>query len=752
MANKVDDSSENNDPLAPLIPLQSKDHEAILNVIDQLRSEGIGEYVGLPQLIVCGDQSSGKSSVLEAISGLSFPAKDNVCTRFATELILRRSRNVGITASIHADEKRTPAEKTRIEGFKSSTVDLGQFGSIVRQAEKHIGIGQDGHLFSKDVLRVEVLGPELPHLTLVDLPGLYHAPDESQTAEGVDFVESLVLSYLRNKRSVILAVISAKSDIALQKITAFTRRFDRRGNRTMGIITKPDTLDIGSDMERSFYDLAMNTRLRFRLGWHVLKNRLPKEQHFSLKQRDESEAKFLSAGIWAQMPRPLVGIDTLRPRLSTVLMDHIISQLPGLIDEVQQSCKNAESRLQRLGKARQTLSEQRLYLIDSSDRFTTLIGNAVDGNYSSRFFGDPMQEENYERRLRAKVQNRLSQFAQDMEEMGMQRNIIDDEEPIDTEENQIHRSDLVTEVQELMRRSRGRELPGTYNPLIIGDLFYMQSKPWESIVTRCIDGLLGDVHKATMPMLRETLDETSMKRLLEYVIEPGLEKIEDALRGKTTELLNPQQMGHPITYNHYFTESVQQAREEHLRRDLEKRITKFFGKEYPSSMVSWPQNYKFRMDSLIDALATQTEANMERFAASEAIDCMLAYYKASDFVARKKFVDDFSVLAVEKCLLERLTVIFCPRIVSLLADQTVKTIAEEDAGSRVERERLEQRLAILSSGLSQLQRLDRHNTSVQTPSDEDSHEDSRSEMEESANDENELVDIVESHGTTSPAG
>src|SRR5271155_3922699 len=80
----------------PLVQLQSKDHEEILNVIDQLRSEGISKYINLPQLIVCGGQSSGKSSVLEAISGLAFPTKDNVCTRFATELILRRAPEIGV--------------------------------------------------------------------------------------------------------------------------------------------------------------------------------------------------------------------------------------------------------------------------------------------------------------------------------------------------------------------------------------------------------------------------------------------------------------------------------------------------------------------------------------------------------------------------------------------------------------------------------------------------------------------------------
>ncbi|KIW99024.1 uncharacterized protein Z519_00687 [Cladophialophora bantiana CBS 173.52] len=721
-------------PLAPLIQLQSKDHEEILNVIDQFRSEGISKYVNLPQLIVCGDQSSGKSSVLEAISGLSFPVKDNVCTRFATELILRRSPKVGIKASIHADEARPSAEQDRIRGFRSSTIELNDFASIVREAERYIGVGQEGHLFSKDVLRVEVSGPTQPHLTLVDLPGLYHAPDEFQSAEGVDFVESLVLSYIRNKRSVILAVISAKSDIALQKVTAFTRKVDRVGNRTMGIITKPDTLPENSEMERSFYDLAMNTRLTFRLGWHVLKNREHKEQHYSLQQRHESEANFLAQGIWAAMPRALVGIDSLRPRLSTVLKDHIISQLPGLIAEAQRSCKVAESALQKLGKARQTLADQRRYLLDASDCFTTLVGHAINGIYTSPFFGDAMEDEGYERRLRAVVQNRLTDLAQTMEERGMQRVIIDDDDEMDPEENQILRSDFVDEVKQRMRRSRGRELPGTFNPLIIGDLFYLQSRPWESIVADCIDNLLGDVRKAIIPMLQDILDEKSFRGLLEHVINSGIEKIEETLRVKTTELLKPQQSRHAITYNHYFTESVQKAREERLCKYLRANLKEFFGSEYPLC-ESVKQKQTFRMDELIAALGTQTEANMERFAASEAIDCMLAYYKASPLVARKKFVDDFSILAVENCLLDSLAVIFCPGSVALLSDETIKAIAEEDEGSRIERKRLEQRVKTLNSGLRRLHRFDRHNLSVQRSSDEESRRDSESVLEAFANDE-----------------
>ena len=60
----------------PHVSLQSDDHEELLDVIDSLRAQGISRYIDLPQIIVCGDQSSGKSSVLEAVSGIRFPTKD----------------------------------------------------------------------------------------------------------------------------------------------------------------------------------------------------------------------------------------------------------------------------------------------------------------------------------------------------------------------------------------------------------------------------------------------------------------------------------------------------------------------------------------------------------------------------------------------------------------------------------------------------------------------------------------------------
>ena len=124
----------------PRNELQSKETDTILNTIDKLRQLGVGDVLELPQIIVCGDQSSGKSSVLNAVSTLQFPAKDGLCTRFATEVIMRPGEPEHIVVSIVPGSNRSHDEKTALGAFRRSHVNMNDIESIIEQATRTMGI------------------------------------------------------------------------------------------------------------------------------------------------------------------------------------------------------------------------------------------------------------------------------------------------------------------------------------------------------------------------------------------------------------------------------------------------------------------------------------------------------------------------------------------------------------------------------------------------------------------------------------
>ncbi|ORY57502.1 P-loop containing nucleoside triphosphate hydrolase protein [Pseudomassariella vexata] len=695
-----------------VVPLQSKDHKALLDIIDKLRSRGINHYVDLPQIVVCGDQSSGKSSVLQAISRFSFPTKDNLCTRFATELVLRhtdKGSEEKCSVSIHPGSDRSPEERNRLESFLHSEIpEQRNIGLLVDKAKDFMGLnGDQSKTFSNDVLRIELSGPDQPHLTIVDLPGLFRAGNREQSSEDAAVVRSLVRSYMKNRRSIILAVVSAKNDFALQEVTRYAREIDPQGQRTMGLITKPDALDVGSDSERAYVELAQNRDVKFRLGWHVVRNRDFYSRDATNEARDQAEAEFLSRGVWADIPRNHKGAASLQVRLSDVLKDLILDQLHVVMEDIENGIKDCSNRLEKVGTARGTVEEQRKYLLHTSHLFSSLLQAAVDGVYRDNFFGNAREGEGYRKRLRAVVQNTLTDFSECMRKRGQARRIVvDDAEEADehTTPNTIRRQHYLMEVKELMRRTRGCELPGTYNPLIIGDLFHEQCQPWKKWIEEYSGRIMKEVDYSITAVLAHVVDEITGAELWAELLSPGLDKLKEKFHVKVAEILAPHESGHPITYNHYMVNNFQTALARHRRDDIERRLR-------ASSQVNSDNGRVFgSLETILDAVARDTEADMETFACSTATDMMEAYYK----VALKNVVDNFARLAVEACLVAKIPSLFTPDIVFGLSDEDVQRIATENEDIVFERTTLTEKLEVLTDSLRDLKLFSRHHQTAPT--------------------------------------
>jgi hypothetical protein len=278
------------------------------------------------------NSSNGKSSVLEAISRVRFPSKGTLCTRIASELALRRAPTSSFSVRIEPDATRPREQREQVSEFTAGdpSDDLAKFPCVLEAATAYLR--QVDHErdrprdFYADRLIITIRGPELPPLTIVDLPGLIRSTNDNQDAGAIDVVDQLVLSYMNKRNIIILAVVAANYDAANQGVLKLAKQADPGRKRTLGIITKPDLTPAGYDLERAAVSLAENTDIMLSLGWHVLKNCDSERPSASPDERDELELKFFSSALrakWKTLPPNSLGVSALRKKLGDILFSCI---------------------------------------------------------------------------------------------------------------------------------------------------------------------------------------------------------------------------------------------------------------------------------------------------------------------------------------------------------------------------------------------------------------------------------------------
>ena len=378
--------------------LQTEEQRRVLDTVAQVRKCGVESILSLPQLVLCGDQSAGKSSVLEALTEIPFPMNDNLCARFATEIILRRATTNSLTIKTIPDTKRLASEQSSLQGFKESITNF-ELPRIMSAATAVMDVGgpqkagSEARAFARDVLSIEIEGPSRPQLTLVDIPGLIHTETKGVTKADLETVAEITDMYIYRPRTICLAVVSAASDYANQKSLTKVRDFDPQGHRTLGIITNTDTLPKGSGSEKLCLTLARNEDIEFRLGWHVLKNRKFEENEFSLQECNSAEALHFRASNFKSLPDNCLGIDALRIRLSQRLFEHVKEELPKLRNDLEEALLVAKDELKEMGESRANPSECKAYLSQLSLKYFQLCKAAVDGHYEGEYFNSDTDDD-----------------------------------------------------------------------------------------------------------------------------------------------------------------------------------------------------------------------------------------------------------------------------------------------------------------------------------------------------------------------
>ncbi|XP_073834782.1 dynamin-1 shibire isoform X9 [Musca autumnalis] len=293
-----------------LIPIVNKLQDAFTQL-------GVHMQLDLPQIAVVGGQSAGKSSVLENFVGKDFlPRGSGIVTR--RPLILQLIN--GITEY---------GEFLHCKGKKFTSFD--EIRKEIEDETDRVTGSNKG--ISNIPINLRVYSPHVLNLTLIDLPGLTKVAIGDQPVDIEQQIRNMILQFIRKETCLILAVTPANTDLANSDALKLAKEVDPQGIRTIGVITKLDLMDEGTDAR----DILENKLLPLRRGYIGVVNRSQKdiEGRKDIHAALAAERKFFLSHPSYRHIADRLGTPYLQRVLNQQLTNHIRDTLPGLRDKLQ---------------------------------------------------------------------------------------------------------------------------------------------------------------------------------------------------------------------------------------------------------------------------------------------------------------------------------------------------------------------------------------------------------------------------------
>lgn len=338
----------------------------MIEIRNLLQKVGQSNTVTLPSIVVIGSQSSGKSSVLEAIVGHEFlPKGTNMITRRPIELTLVNDPNVRVDYGEFPD-----LGLARITDFSLIQKNLTELNQSVPESQ----------CVSDDPIRLTIHSSKVPDLSLIDLPGYIQVAGENQPRELKRKISELCDKYIRGP-NIILAISAADVDLANSTALQASRRVDPRGERTIGVITKMDLVDAEKGAQ-----ILNDKQYPLRLGYVGVISKVPAQT--SLFKRDtgsllgvisRNEKAFFSSHPSQYGPDAKVstGTITLRKKLMQVLEQQMSSKLQSTTDAIQRELE--ETTYQFKVQYNEEPMTAEAYLAASLDDFKHLFKKFASG-------------------------------------------------------------------------------------------------------------------------------------------------------------------------------------------------------------------------------------------------------------------------------------------------------------------------------------------------------------------------------------
>ncbi|OAL44127.1 dynamin-1 [Pyrenochaeta sp. DS3sAY3a] len=364
--------------------------EELLNIVNRLQDlvfNTIGnDSLDLPQIVVVGSQSSGKSSVLENIVGRDFlPRGSGIVTR--RPLILQLINLPSEREEDDEDEVHVPHTPASLASGQQEWGEFlhipgrrfYDFAEVKREIENETSrIAGNNKGINRQPINLKIYSPHVLSLTLVDLPGLTKVPIGDQPTDIEKQTRNLITEYIAKPNSVILAVSPANVDLVNSEALKLARHVDPMGKRTIGVLTKLDLMDHGTNA----MDILSGRVYPLKLGFIGIVNRSQQDiqGNKSLSDALQAERDFFRHHPAYRNMANRCGTQFLAKSLNQTLMTHIRDRLPDIKARLNTLMGQTQQELASYGDVAFTGKEHRGSLIlQLMTRFASSFISSIDG-------------------------------------------------------------------------------------------------------------------------------------------------------------------------------------------------------------------------------------------------------------------------------------------------------------------------------------------------------------------------------------
>ncbi|CAF0713302.1 unnamed protein product [Adineta steineri] len=551
--------------------LNSVESRSLLSAIDKMRELLHGEKITLPEIVVVGDQSVGKSSVLEAISGIQLPRAQNICTRCPLELRMKTTED---------------KEYATIRDAIGSTIEK-RFDDLTKIADEvtrlTLEIAGKGVNVSADPIYLTVYKRDILYdLTLIDLPGITRNALPGQAENIHQQILDLINKYIEPSTAIVLHVIPASVDFTTSESMKLAKVFDPSCERQLIGVSKIDKYDKGIAEKLQGRGLGS---MELQLGCVAVLNRNQDEidQNISFDEMKQREERFfiVHKQAFEHLPDEFKGSKQLVKRLATIQQERIRSTFPDIIKRLRKQIAEKKAQLKKIPASMNTESECWTTFQSMINIYRESISDNVKGEYgqvaSTDIINVPITSKNVK-------DDSDSDINFDVASVGSDEGLLSHEDEYHIAYHIYH---LQLEFQKECKNSFTNFFSSNYHKIVLREIdrtagVSLPNFPSYQIIVGlfrkelqklpgCCHELVGKIHEYMSKCLLRLFDDAfsndyrRLKDRLKEVVIKQLNDVKEKLSERVLEILDTERR--VFTLNHYYMDTINKLKEKNKEKN-----------------------------------------------------------------------------------------------------------------------------------------------------------------------------------------